>query len=231
MRRFIDPEDISWREAVLIMAITLVLVYIISITARAAFHIDGVAQLYMATVVQDITIIGLIAVFLRKYHRRSWQRISLRKIDSSAALRSVVWGVAVLFLMSFLMIILNHFLPGGLPPQNVESLLHFGPPPVAFATAMFLMAFLAPIAEEMLFRGYLYESLKRHYNVRMAMLTTSIAFALVHADVYRFVPLVIGGYVLNLVAEREKSILASIITHATWNACMLAMAFINIVPK
>lgn len=231
MRRFIDSEDISWREAVLIMAITLVLVYIFSITIRAAFHIGDAAQLYLATVVQDLTIIGLIAFFLRKLHQCPWQRISLRMIDFSAALRSVIWGVAVLFLMSFLMVLLNHFLPGGLPPQNVESLLHFGPPPVAFAVAMFLMAILAPIAEEMLFRGYLYQALKRQYNMRMAMLTTSIAFALIHADVYRFVPLLIGGYVLNLVAEREKSIVASIITHATWNACMLAMAFINIVPK
>lgn len=231
MRRLIDSEDINWREAVLILAVAIVLVYIISITARAVFHIDGAAQLYVATVIQDVAIIGLIAFFLRKRHQQPWQRISLRKIDSGAALRSILWGVVVLFFMSAIMFLLNQFLPGGLPPQNVESLLHFGSPPMAFAIAMFLMAFLAPIAEEMFFRGYIYESLKRHYSVRTAMLATSIAFALVHADVYRFFPLFIGGYMLNLIAEREKSIVASMITHATWNASMLILAFINITPQ
>ncbi len=87
-----------------------------------------------------------------------------------------------------------------------------------------LMAFVlvAPVTEELVFRGWLLPMLQDHYGTRIALVWSSVLFGIVHgwpAAIYA----TLGGFVLGAVALRTKSTLASIALHAGINATPLLL--------
>jgi membrane protease YdiL (CAAX protease family) len=79
----------------------------------------------------------------------------------------------------------------------------------------------APLGEELFFRGFLYQGLRRRFPVWPAAIVSGILFGLVHLGGVAFfliVPsLAAVGVGLALVFERRKSILASMAAHAAFN--------------
>jgi membrane protease YdiL (CAAX protease family) len=86
---------------------------------------------------------------------------------------------------------------------------------------------LAPIAEEILFRGVLYRTIKQHGFPRAALWGTSVLFALIHFNVAIFVPLLLLALLLVWLYEKTDNLLAPIAAHATFNAVNFAMFFLK----
>jgi membrane protease YdiL (CAAX protease family) len=76
---------------------------------------------------------------------------------------------------------------------------------------------LAPVAEEILFRGVLYPSLRRMGYPRVALLGTSFLFAAIHYNAATFIPLMVLALVLTFLYERTNNLLASIACHSCFN--------------
>lgn len=85
---------------------------------------------------------------------------------------------------------------------------------------------LAPIAEEILFRGVLYPTVKQHGFPRAALWGTSVLFALIHFNVAIFLPLLLLAVLLVWLYEKTDNLLAPIAAHATFNAVNFAMFFL-----
>ncbi len=83
---------------------------------------------------------------------------------------------------------------------------------------------LAPVGEEMLFRGLLYPTIKQAGFPKLALWATSIAFAVIHLNVETFLPLLVLALLLVLLYEKTNNLLAPITAHATFNA----VQFINL---
>ncbi len=77
---------------------------------------------------------------------------------------------------------------------------------------------LAPLAEEMLFRGILYPAVKQAGFPHLALWGTSLLFAAVHTNLVTFVPLTVLALVLTALYERTNNLLAPILAHAMFNA-------------
>ena len=74
---------------------------------------------------------------------------------------------------------------------------------------------LAPVAEEMLFRGILYPAIKQAGFPRLALWGTALLFAAMHLELsLTFVPLLVLALVLTLLYERTNNLLAPIAAHA-----------------
>lgn len=91
-------------------------------------------------------------------------------------------------------------------------------------TASFAFVVVAPISEELVFRGWLLPSLRQQYGTKIALVWSSVLFGLVHwhpgapgAVVYATV----AGFVLGGVAILTKSTLSAIAMHAGTNAVPL----------
>ena len=76
---------------------------------------------------------------------------------------------------------------------------------------------LAPIAEEILFRGVLYPAIKRGGFPWLAFWGTSLLFALIHVNLITFVPLLLFSLLLTLLYERTGNLLAPMTAHAMFN--------------
>ena len=85
-----------------------------------------------------------------------------------------------------------------------------------------LSAFLNVIMQELLVRGYIYQLLKKQYNIPAAVIVTTAIFTLLHGGAFEagIIP-VINVVAMSLFAtalyESEKTILAPIMAHAIWN--------------
>jgi len=82
---------------------------------------------------------------------------------------------------------------------------------------------LAPLTEELFFRGLLQSLLRNFMSPWASIVVSSVLFALMHLSAIRSVlPLLLFGLILGYVYERQGRLLAPILIHALFNAVMLA---------
>jgi|ERR1051325_1647678 membrane protease YdiL (CAAX protease family) len=86
---------------------------------------------------------------------------------------------------------------------------------------------LAPLAEELLFRGLLYPWIKQGGFPRLALWGTSLAFAAVHANAMIFLPLLALSLILTILYERTGNLLAPIATHSLFNTLNFAGLYLS----
>ncbi|HEY3662911.1 MAG TPA: type II CAAX endopeptidase family protein [Chthoniobacterales bacterium] len=91
---------------------------------------------------------------------------------------------------------------------------------------------IAPLAEEFIFRFFLYGVFKRYLGRGPGLFLNSILFAAVHVHLPSLGPLFILGGCFTLAYEWSGSILVSMTMHALFNFISLsALAFPNLVPQ
>ena len=93
-----------------------------------------------------------------------------------------------------------------------------------FALNAFVVVVIAPIVEELTFRGLGFAVL-RPYGAAVAVLGTAIAFAAVHGLVDGFVPLLVFGLAIGFLRFKTESVYPGMIFHSFFNATALAIAF------
>lgn len=81
---------------------------------------------------------------------------------------------------------------------------------------------VAPIAEEVIFRGYLYPVGRRYFGPLFSLLGTSLLFAAIHGHLPAFGALFTLSVCLTLAYERSGSILVPMTMHAVFNAVSVA---------
>lgn len=86
---------------------------------------------------------------------------------------------------------------------------------------------LAPVGEEMLFRGILYPTIKQAGFPKIALWVTSLAFAAIHSNIEIFVPLLALSLLLTFLYEKTNNLLAPITAHAVFNAVQLVYLYVR----
>jgi len=97
--------------------------------------------------------------------------------------------------------------------ENIGTLIFF----VVMAVAV------APVAEEILFRGILYPAVKQLGHPRVAVIGTALLFALFHVNLLTFASLTAVALSLIVLYEFTDNLLAPITAHAVFNASNLIM--------
>lgn len=85
------------------------------------------------------------------------------------------------------------------------------------AAIMFMAVVMAPLFEEMFFRGLAYPALKRHIGATAALLVTSVGFAAIHLHPLSFLPLTVLAIGLTLAYEATGNLLVPIVMHSVFN--------------
>jgi uncharacterized protein len=82
---------------------------------------------------------------------------------------------------------------------------------------------VAPIAEEFIFRFFLYGVLKRYFGRALGVVSNALLFAAVHAHLPSFAPLLVLGTCFTLAYEWSGSILVSMTMHSLFNSFTLVV--------
>ena len=84
--------------------------------------------------------------------------------------------------------------------------------------AGFMAIVIAPAAEEILFRGILYQAIKERGWPRTALFGTSLIFGAIHGHLPSFIALSFLGLIFAMLYDRTASLLAPILAHSLFNA-------------
>ena len=94
---------------------------------------------------------------------------------------------------------------------------------------VFLAAFVAvigPVFEEIFFRGFAYQAVRRRWGRLPAVLLTALLFSALHANAAVFLPILGLGVVLASVFETTGSLVAPIAVHLCQNGAAVAAALL-----
>lgn len=96
--------------------------------------------------------------------------------------------------------------------------------------ALFSTAILAPVTEEIIFRGYMLNRQLTFFTERTCIWITSVLFALCHVSLLWIVYALIMGVLLAKVSIEEDNIAYSIILHVGFNCNVVPVWIINNIP-
>jgi len=178
--------------------------------------------------------LGMVHLFLRQ-HDVGWRDfLGLRRAGVNAAvLRGALVALIVLpvahLLAEYAAAALTAIESKAPAPQHAIEVLKGSNTPGKQMLFAFTAVVLAPLMEEILFRGVLYAVIKEAGHPRAALWLSSLAFAAIHANKMSFVPLMFFAVILALLYERTGRLIAPIAAHAAFNAANIIMhlAWVN----
>lgn len=150
-----------------------------------------------------------------------WQRLPPRVV-----LLRALWVLPALPLLLLVQQLVQWWMEGFWPQvQSQEIVRAFANNhDLLFRLAMVLCAvILAPLVEEMLFRGFIYPVLKRFGSAPMALLSSSLLFALIHGHLAVLPALMLFSVLLTLAYERSGCLWVPTLMHAIFNAINIGL--------
>ena len=118
-------------------------------------------------------------------------------------------------------------LEGLVEGQRMQTLIPGGFSWAAFLISIVMGGVLAPVAEELFFRGAIYTWFRARWGVPVAVVVSSMLFAAAHFDtLVVVVTAFIMGLVNALIFERTRSIWASIAVHAINNSLAFTLVYL-----
>ncbi|MGM0370109.1 MAG: CPBP family intramembrane glutamic endopeptidase [Bacillota bacterium] len=95
-----------------------------------------------------------------------------------------------------------------------------------FIAHSLLIIIIAPITEEIFFRGLIYPYCKNKLGIIKGSLINGIVFAVAHLNFWIFIPTFIGGVALAWIYEQTRSLYPAMIAHSTWNCIVIFLVYI-----
>ena len=110
-------------------------------------------------------------------------------------------------------------------PRNVENLVTTEVYRLAeeynVFLSLFIVSVLIPIIEEIIFRGFFYDTVKLLSNDKVAIIFTSIAFAIAHVDFRQALYALFAGIFLAYIRYKYRRLIYTILLHLLMNLTTL----------
>ncbi len=177
----------------------------------------------MMVISYGVVLLVAVALFSRVWQRGFFEGIHW---NASAVRRHWTWLPVLGVGLGFAIQLASNYLP---VPKELPVDAFFRNATDAWMVALFGV-FIAPAAEEIAFRGFLYPSLRPWTGRIIAAIMTSVPFALLHAQqvAHAWGPLAmvfLVSMVLVGIRERTDSVAASALVHACYNLSIFAVIF------
>ena len=153
-----------------------------------------------------------------EHHQSMWSVLGLRKFNVAMSLALVLLlFIAFIFINDIYSILISTF-HLHLQTNDQAILQESKNAPFSTYATLFVSVFVAPICEEMFFRGFVFMGLLRAMPVWGAILLSSFLFAIAHVDLGSFAVLFLIGLALAFVRWRTRSLWPCVLLHLLNNA-------------
>jgi membrane protease YdiL (CAAX protease family) len=231
-----QPHDPAWNGWDILRLIFLTLVALVAGVFAVLFvarwlvyphmHLGDIARIPLVVVAGQTVAYVLILAYMYILVTRERNRP-----DFLAALHwnwpsNIAGYVLAGFVLSVALQVVAHFLP---IPKELPIDSFFRTPAEAWALGI-LSVTLAPLMEELFFRGFLYPVFARRLGVAVAIFLTALAFALLHGAQLMFswgpvLVIFLVGMVLTMVRAKTNSVAAGVIIHMAYNGTITVAMF------
>ena len=176
--------------------------------ASRSKYLEAVA----ATALEIVYLVPVMVIL--PWRHAGWQTLGFRKFSSG----NLGIGCGLLILTYMAVIIYNTFLMMlkiGTQGTSLLELLRASDWPVGYVIPTVIAA---PFAEEIFFRGFLFQGLRPKLGWNVAALLSSSVFAVMHLQLAALIPTFLLGYLFSFAYHRSNSIWPGIILHFLVNA-------------
>jgi uncharacterized protein len=229
-----DPARAPWgiTEIMVVLLIALILLLVISLAnglLLSALGVDiddaesdpiGGPMLLIGQALIDLAVVGTAAAFsLRKYKLspRAWGLRQERPVNIPFSMAVLLASFAALAIYAGVTEVLG--LEDLKPQENVPE--GFFEHRVIVPFTFFLVVIVAPLAEEMFFRGFVFNGLRRRLTTIGAAALSGLLFAGIHVSGSDYIGLVIPftiiGFMFAMLVARTGSLWNSILVHFSFN--------------
>lgn len=123
---------------------------------------------------------------------------------------------ASMFLLNFIQIHFGIPIPG--LGEQANRITIFGNGTINQIIGAFSIILVAPLVEEIIFRGYFYQTLRQIFHPKLAILIGGILFGVIHLEFNVLIPLSVLGIIICSLYEKTNSIWPAIAFHAINNS-------------
>lgn len=158
----------------------------------------------------------------------SWSDLGIKASSLVNLLKyGFLGGLILIVTVVLLGMVIKQFEPE-VPPQYFEQILRSAHDLKTFLPIFAAGAILAPFSEELYYRGMIYPVFRQHLGPVWGALLAGLLFGLVHFDLWRTIPLAIGGAGLCYIYEKTDSIWVSTLAHGVWNGFMAIVVYFSV---
>ena len=103
-------------------------------------------------------------------------------------------------------------------PEFIQELISSEDVAYPFLVTLIIGGILAPIVEEILFRGMLLKGLLKKYSLKKSAIVGGVIFSILHLpDIQNVLAIIVGSIVYSFVYAYTRSIVPTIILHMSYN--------------
>ncbi|HUT51173.1 MAG TPA: CPBP family intramembrane glutamic endopeptidase [Alphaproteobacteria bacterium] len=181
-----------------------------------------------ALTVLGLSTLGMFAwahIIIIMRRRMSWREFGFRPIRVRTGFAAVGLGLLAVPVMALTGSAVQRILGRPLESPQLRFLAPDGFSWTIVVGMILIGGILAPLAEEIIFRGLLYGWLRRFWRILPATLLSAAIFGLIHGVIPVIFAAFVVGLALAYVYERTGSLWTPAIVHATQNCVAMAVMF------
>ena len=212
--------------------ISYLLLPLIAATTQGTVSKDSIEiSIHNAITIAIFSLLLGIGVFVFASVLRGREPVALFGLSRITPVLILLWAaVAILAAYPLMMgaVFLQELLfgPGEQLQKVVKTLLESDN--TALKVVLGLSAIIvAPLVEEIIFRGYLYAVIKRYTGCFFAAITTSLLFAVIHGNLPGIMPLFTLALILTLAYELTGCLWVPMVAHALFNMIQVGLMLIT----
>lgn len=214
--------------AILILLFTYLAVVVIAIVGSKFKTELFILQLSLLHIVA----LSVIIYLFRRVYETNFTALGLKFKN---ILLSLKWGtvsyvsfIPVFLIVTMLNAVAMDFIKYSPPVPPILEFISAIKNPWVGALFVIQVGLFAPFVEELFFRGLMYNALKKQINIPVAVVVSSVVFALLHGELMHIIPIACLGFLLAYVYEKTNSLFAAVFVHSIHN---LATTFFALLLK
>jgi membrane protease YdiL (CAAX protease family) len=202
---------------------------IIAALLPVKMYVNDIGYFLYGFIIQFLATVGFVYLFAVLLPRGKWRDLGVCKARPHTYFRYGIIGGILLIIMVLAMGYVLKYVQPDLQPQYYEEMLRSAIKLPEFILVFIMGAVLAPISEELFYRGMIYTLLRKHLGPVWGAILAGLIFGLAHWDLWRTLPLAIGGAALCYIYEKSGSILVSAVAHGVWNGVVAVIVYLSLV--
>ena len=123
-----------------------------------------------------------------------WSRGSASCCEKGWIVRSALLGVSMFFAMTLVSVLMTMLFPQWAQPQDISTVIVKAEKRLEWIAVIVVVSVFAPLSEEILFRGYIYHSLREKYSVIYSIIAASLLVWLYDYDLFPVAAADFGRY-------------------------------------
>lgn len=179
-------------------------------------------RLFVVHALFEALAIGALFMLL-VWFNSSFKALGLGAFKWSYLLKAVLgWSVYFVIIASVMYVVgqVIHI------PDDPQEIGYANPEGPELALIFLILVCIVPIAEELLFRGFIYRGVRSKFPFWVAALTVSVLFGVAHGQLNVGIDTFCLSLVLCYLVEKTNSLWPGILVHALKNAVAFTMIFV-----